>query len=268
MKFYKRFPGDIQIKTGGLTMAEFGAYDRLLDHYYATEEPIPPNEVYSIARAMSKADRDAVDKVLSRYFALDASGRYAQHRADEMIAEAQPKIEAARTNGRRGGRPTQNPNGTKPEPTGLGNGTQPEPNAKASQSQSNSKTKSTTKPVAALPLPDWLPAEIWEAWRAERRDRKKAMTVRAENEGIRTLADLRDKGHDPTAVIRQSIANGWSGLFEVKVNGQRAPPNGKSVRQAEAEKFLRDFTGAGDGHSDSGRPAIDSTAERIADRGD
>ena len=31
MKFYKRFPGDIDIKTGDLTLVEFGAYDRLLD---------------------------------------------------------------------------------------------------------------------------------------------------------------------------------------------------------------------------------------------
>ena len=51
-----------------------------------------------------------------------------------------------------------------------------------------------------------------------------------------------------------------------KVNGQGGPP--KTARQVEAERLIRDFTGVGNGHSDSGRPAIDSTAERVADRGD
>lgn len=48
MKFYKRFPSDIQIKTGHLSPAEFGCYDRLLDHYYATEVPLPANRCYGM----------------------------------------------------------------------------------------------------------------------------------------------------------------------------------------------------------------------------
>jgi uncharacterized protein YdaU (DUF1376 family) len=41
VNFYKRFIGDIQAKTGALSLAEFGAYDRLLDHYYSTEKAVP-----------------------------------------------------------------------------------------------------------------------------------------------------------------------------------------------------------------------------------
>lgn len=158
MKFYKRFPGDIQIKTGGLTLAEFGAYDRLLDHYYATEEPIAPDEVYSITRALTRADRGAVDKVLGKFFDI-SDGGYTQQRADEMIAEAQPKIEAARTNGKSGGRPPKNQTGTKEKPTGLSNGTKAgtkkAKNAKASQSQSNTPH---TPQGGAVSLRTWLEA--------------------------------------------------------------------------------------------------------------
>jgi hypothetical protein len=72
------------------------------------------------------------------------------------------------------------------------------------------------QPARAVPIPDWLPEECWENWKAERRDRKKPMTPRAEQAAINALSDLRNKGHDPAKVIQQSIANGWAGLFELK----------------------------------------------------
>lgn len=139
VNFYKRFVADIQVKTGHLTPAEFGVYDRLLDHYYATEAPLPGSldRCCAIARAMTKADRGAVERVLVEFFSMDSEG-YRQRRADEMIAEAQPKIEAARTNGKHGGRPKVPKSETQQKPNGLFVETQDEPNAKASQSQSTS----------------------------------------------------------------------------------------------------------------------------------
>jgi uncharacterized protein YdaU (DUF1376 family) len=170
VKFYKRFPGDIQIKTGGLSMAEFGAYDRLLDHYYATEMPIERVEVYSIARAMSKSDREAVDKVLIRYFDVDVDGNYTQERADEMIAEAQPKIAAAKENGKLGGRPK----GSGKKPSGLipetQEGTETGDFEKASQSQNK---KELSKPSASHPLSGGF-AEFWLAWPKNERKQDKA----------------------------------------------------------------------------------------------
>jgi uncharacterized protein YdaU (DUF1376 family) len=150
MNFYKRFVADIQVKTGHLTPAEFGVYDRLLDHYYATEAPLPASldRCSAIARAMTKPDQQAVGRVLAEFFTLDADG-YRQRRADEMIAEAQPKILAARTNGKRGGRPK----GTHQEPTGLSDETHGEPDAKASQSQSLLPTVEVRDPpTSGLPV--------------------------------------------------------------------------------------------------------------------
>lgn len=184
MKFYKRFPGDIQIKTGGLSMAEFGAYDRLLDHYYATEEPIEACEVYSIARAMGKSDREAVDKVLRRYFDVDANGNYTQGRADEMIAEAQPKIAAARTNGKAGGRPV----GSTKKPTGLFSETKRQTETpdleKASQSQSkeiplppSEVPPLPAKPKAVTPQrPDDVAEGVWRDWLTLRMAKKAPVT--------------------------------------------------------------------------------------------
>lgn len=140
MNFYKRYIGDIQAKTGGLSLAEFGAYDRLLDHYYATEKPLPLDiaEVHRIARAMNSGERKAVDRVLEKFF-LQTDLGYVQSKAEEVIAEARPKIEAARSNGAKGGRPrktNEQPTGFQDEkPTGLNVETQSGENGKAIQNQ-------------------------------------------------------------------------------------------------------------------------------------
>lgn len=42
------------------------------------------------------------------------------------------------------------------------------------------------------------------------------MTTRAQELAFAQLADLKARGHDPVAVINQSIVRGWAGLFELK----------------------------------------------------
>jgi uncharacterized protein YdaU (DUF1376 family) len=156
VNFYKRFIGDIQAKTGALSLAEFGAYDRLLDHYYATEQPLPGDmaECFRIARAMNKSEREAVGRVVTRFFLKTPAG-YVQTKAEEVIADALPKIEAARANGSKGGRPRQTqkePNGLSDEkPTGLILETQREPNTKAIQSQIPDSSSLRSEEGAAKP---------------------------------------------------------------------------------------------------------------------
>ena len=67
----------------------------------------------------------------------------------------------------------------------------------------------------ALTLPDWLPESAWADWHAFRNSRK-GWTHKARSLSLSTLTKLRAKGHDPTAVIEQSIERGWTGLFEPK----------------------------------------------------
>ena len=181
MNFYKRFIGDIQAKTGNLSLAEFGAYDRLLDHYYSTEVAIPADmdECYRICRAMSKDERKAVDKVVARFFELTETG-YVQHKAAEQIAATLPLIEAARTNGKKGGRPRKPK--TDKEPTGFLNKTQSEPRAKASQSQISTSLRSVDNGDLAEAFD-----EVWRAYPkrpgASRADALKAWTAR-QREGV------------------------------------------------------------------------------------
>ncbi len=146
MIFYKRMIGDIQAKTGDLSCAEMGIHDRFLDHYYSLEEPLPADMdvCFRIARAMTKEERRGVEKILAKFFFLTVRG-YEQRKVEEMIADALPKIEASRINGRKGGRPKTPKQQTQNEPIGLFPEThryrKNEPNGQASQSQSQSQSQ-------------------------------------------------------------------------------------------------------------------------------
>lgn len=174
MKFYKRFPGDITIKTGDLNLMEFGAYDRLLDHYYAKEQPIDPARVYSVARAMTAPERQAVDKVLLEFWTLTPEG-WVQKRADETIAEALPRIEAARKNGQKGGRPP------KPKPTGF-SGDNPNATSGLTQSGVLEKGSQSQKPEKKKTPPNPLPGEpwfvrFWDTWPSNTRKAARAQCL-------------------------------------------------------------------------------------------
>ncbi len=61
---------------------------------------------------MTKEERRAVDTVLAQFFTL-SEGVYLQSRTEKELAELQTKIAASKTNGVKGGRPKNNPNGSR-----------------------------------------------------------------------------------------------------------------------------------------------------------
>lgn len=157
MKFYKRWPGDITIKTGHLTPAQFGCYDRLLDHYYSTEKAVPASGVYSVCRAVTKADQVACDQVLAEFFELTPEG-WIQQRAAEEIADAQPRIKAAKENGKLGGRPARE------KPNGLSDETQGEIKSAVSAKASHEPDSSLRSENPPLPPSGWAFDRWWAAW--------------------------------------------------------------------------------------------------------
>lgn len=128
MNYFEFYSGDYTRDTADLTLIEHGAFLLLLADYYATEIPKPNHNptLFRIARAMTKEEQDAVIRVADRFFPVSASdGLRHNARADTEIAKARARIESARENGKRGGRPPKprnnptlsnpvNPNGTQP----------------------------------------------------------------------------------------------------------------------------------------------------------
>lgn len=123
MNFYKRYPGDYARDTGHLSLMEHGAYTLLLDRYYSTGAiPSDVREVYILCRAVSAADKRAVQKVLSEFF---PQGRNA--RADKEIAAWEKQVEHNRSNGHfgaLGGRPRKPKVGLDKNPKGVSEITQ------------------------------------------------------------------------------------------------------------------------------------------------
>ena len=153
MNFYPRYPGDYAKKTARLTLAEHGAYALLLDELYSSEEPLPADteELCRICRAISKSERDAVIRVAEKFFPAGDDGLRRNERAEEEIAKARPKIDAAKANGKKGGRPKKEP---KKEPT-----TEPnrEPTDKPngfSGNQQNGNPEETQRQSSPHPEPD------------------------------------------------------------------------------------------------------------------
>ena len=69
---------------------------------------------------------------------------------------------------------------------------------------------------SAAEVPDWIDRSTWEAFREMRKEIKEPLTQRAEQMGIKKLDELRNLGHESTAVLEQSIFNNWKGLYPVK----------------------------------------------------
>lgn len=84
MNYYERHLGDYAKDTKRLSMLEHGAYNLLLDEYYAKEAGIPANQVYRVAGARSKVERAAVDTVLADFFLL-TDGIWIKNRVEEEI---------------------------------------------------------------------------------------------------------------------------------------------------------------------------------------
>jgi hypothetical protein len=80
----------------------------------------------------------------------------------------------------------------------------------------------TTPPVA---LPECVPADAWADYVADRRERKKPLSTRAQALALSKLVAMHVDGQDVRAVLAQSIERGWSGLFPVKPERNGAPSN-------------------------------------------
>ena len=64
-------------------------------------------------------------------------------------------------------------------------------------------------------LPDWLPRPAWQSFTGMRREKGKPVTRCAVRLLIAKLDTLRHSGHDPAAVLLQSVINSWTDLYPI-----------------------------------------------------
>jgi hypothetical protein len=92
--------------------------------------------------------------------------------------------------------------------------------------------------AAQIDLPDWLAREDWARWCADRKERKKPITLDGAALQITKLAKYREEGSEPKDVIENSIANGYQGLFAPARNRSQ-PQTAASQMGESAAKALR-----------------------------
>lgn len=96
MNFFKLYIGDYQRDTAHLSMAEHGAFLLMLQHYYATEKPLPTGRaLYRILRAETDEERAAIDSVANQFWTLTDDGLM-NARADEEITKSREQAETNR----------------------------------------------------------------------------------------------------------------------------------------------------------------------------
>jgi uncharacterized protein YdaU (DUF1376 family) len=239
MKYYSKHIGDFATATRLLSLTERGAYNELMDYYYATEKPLPADldALCRIAGAFSEQERTAVDKV-SRQFFENVDGQLFQAKIEEQILAYNEEAEKNRLNGGKGGRPP------KPKDNPVGNpegsvsdtqsGTQKKANPVTSNhiSKPNGLDKSKKAPAAPFALPDWIPADTWSDFVAMRKQMRKPMGEAAIKLAVKTLETLRSEGNDPKTVIEQSIFRSWTGFFPLRGDFAKTAAASKQSRHS------------------------------------
>jgi len=230
VNYYQHHIGDFLRKTLGISMLREGAYRRAMDLYYAEERPLPLKpDVYDSLRCLNKADRDAVDYVLGRYFRETPEG-YRHERCDEELAKyaAKSAKAAASADARWAKQAHSEGNANAMRTHSEGNASQ----KPVTKNQEPGKNKSTRVPREVASLPPWLPPEDWARW-AQHRGKK--LTAAAVPLQIRKLDGLRAEGHDPVALIDLAIESGWATFWPPKdaPRGRHASLTAVGSRTAE-----------------------------------
>lgn len=147
--YYAFYPIIMKTDTQHLSLAEDGAYRRLIDEYMTTRQPIPAND-----RSISRILGCGLDEWLSvkenviSYFKLENPpgnplGFYRHSFCDRELLEDEDRILTARENGRKGGRgkTAKNKENSPKEPSGLPNPLTPPLSTHLSHLSNTSKTE-------------------------------------------------------------------------------------------------------------------------------
>ncbi len=240
MHYYTFNIGDYRKDTGHLTTLEHGIYRQLLDWYYLDELPIPKETqtVIRRLRLVSDSDTQSLQNVLNDFFVLRDDG-YHQNHCDGVIHKYHGMAKKNKANGKLGGRPK------KTQSVILDNPNQSE--SKGNQKPLTKNQEPTTKKdkkgaSAEIVFPDGLDQQAWIRWLDYRKASGKALKPVSWPSAMQSLAK---HGNQQSAVVDQSIANGWQGLFAIKQDtGKQSKTTTFAERDAAAgRKRWEEMTG-------------------------
>lgn len=231
--------------TTHLTTTEHGAYLLLLITMWRTKDGSLPDDDRLLARytRLTTTQWQRVKLVITPFFTIN-DGVWTQGRlTDELLAvRQQSKRQSDKVKAR------WLKNKEKPVPRNYPGNTSPYPIAQ----EDNSIRKPSTVPIPArstergsvppddagidangrltnrglmVEFPDWMEPDTVIAFASFMEFRKAIkrpiLSQYNFNRLIGSLTRLRDEGHDPEAVINQSIERAWEGFYELKADGPK-----------------------------------------------
>ena len=155
VNYYNFHIGDYIKQTVHLTPMEDICYRRLLDMYYETEQPIP-TETDRVSRRL-RLDTELVDSVLKEFFEYTENG-WVNARCDAEISAYHVKADAARSNGKLGGRPNKTQSVILANPAETGSKANQEPITNNQEPERKKKTRGTRLSQ------DWILPDSWLEW--------------------------------------------------------------------------------------------------------
>lgn len=236
MHYYQFNIGDYAKDTRHLSNTEDLAYRRLIDLYYDTEQRLT-KDIAKLSRLINmRENQDDVATVLEDFFKETEEG-YEHSRIEHEIANYHAKADAARSNGKKGGRPKKpksNPEETeseakKTQSVNLANPEETESEAKKSESKANHKPLTINQePVTSNQLENKASAkanpafDLFRYW----------CEVMGKNLSVCKLTPKRDKaikarlkeGYTPEQ-IKQAIDGCRSDPFSMGQNDRQKPFN-------------------------------------------
>lgn len=87
------------------------------------------------------------------------------------------------------------------------------------------KAVKKTNDEPPIEVPEFIEGDLWLKWIQHRKEIRKKLTRTQAEAQIKKLTKWKEQGYDPNEIIRNSISNGWQGLFEPKPgdNGSAKP---------------------------------------------
>ena len=80
-----------------------------------------------------------------------------------------------------------------------------------------------------IPLPEWVDAELWDEYVAQRKQDRKAMSPRSARDRLARLFELRSAGYDVNKSIAEAINGHWLDFY---------PPQDKSIQRVSVPDEL------------------------------
>ncbi len=244
VNYYQHHIGDFDRATRHLSRLERSIYRDMLDVYYDTEVPLTLDLPALCRKIIAKSNEEAtaVEQVLNEFFTKTPTGWYHARCEDELEAyrtSTSQKSQAGKASAvKRALKRQQALNGIPTSVEQPSNGT---PTNQEPITNNHKPSKSKTRVAPAMPLPDWVPADAFDAFVAMRKAIRKPITADGIPLAVKKLEKLRANGSDPRAVLEQSTLNSWQGLFEVK-SANHGPP-GYQSQNDKAKDFANSLTG-------------------------